>query len=419
MSEGMGGMGKWVIGTLLLFFVFISVPGLTWGSEKDGNTGLADAARLQESAPPQAAAESADALREETDLDYYIRRRLDRAHIPGLSAVIVKGGKIVWTGTYGWSRIVRQAVTSDTLFQVASVSKTVVAVAAMKAWEEGAFDLDEDINTYLPFKVKNPFASEKPITPRMLLTHTGTVRDQGNTMDSVYVWNRDSPISLGEFLKGYLTPGGRNYHPALNFYAENPGTVFHYSNIGAALAAYLVEVTTGMPFDTYCNRKIFQPLGMRETSWRLADLDNDHIAMPYGYDRLRRRYYPYGFYAYPDYPDGLLKTSAPQLARFLTMFINYGELEGVRILNRETVEEMRRVQNPAVDPRQGILWFYKELAGWKLLGHNGADIGVTSEMFFRPEDGVGVILLMNGDCTLFDEKVIKELETRLFKEAGA
>ncbi|MCL6583757.1 MAG: beta-lactamase family protein [bacterium] len=427
MSEG---MGKWmVVATVVLFLLIMVImvgQRLILNGQWDGNIALAEPlAELHESGQQQVTAESVESAAalsqvsttDETDLDSFIKKSLDRANIPALSAAIVKGGKIVWSRAYGWSRVGIQPASSQTLFQIASVSKTVLAVAAMKAWEEGAFDLDQDINTYLPFKVKNPFAPNQSITPRMLLTHTATIRDQGKTMDSAYVWDRDSPIGLGEFLKDYLTPGGRHYNPVLNFYAESPGSAFHYSNIGATLAAYLVEVTTGLPFDLYCQQKIFQPLGMKETSWRLADLDHSHIAMPYGYDRLRRRYYPYGLYAYPDYPDGLLKTSAPQLARFLLMFINYGQLEGVRILNRETVEEMRRVQNPAVDPQQGILWYYKKLSGWKLLGHNGADMGVGAEMFFRPEDGLGVILLMNGDRTLFNEKIIRELEIRLFKEA--
>ncbi|MEW5803379.1 MAG: serine hydrolase domain-containing protein [bacterium] len=422
MSEGKG-RGKWVVATLALFFMFIHVAGLTWGSERERSSRLARPShfhvpgRSRSLAKETVDAYDAQDLDTESDLDSYIQQRLDKVNIPGLSALIVKDGKIAWSGAYGWARIGRQPVTTDTVFQLASVSKTIVAVAVMKAWEEGRFDLDEDINRYLPFSVRNPRAPVKPITTRMLLTHTSSIRDRANVMDSAYVWNRDSPVSLGQFLEDYFTSGRWGFGSRRSFYSEDPGTAFHYSNIGAALAAYLVEATSGVPFDTYCNLKIFQPLGMEETSWRLSDLDDSHLAMPYGYDSQRRRYTAYGFYGYPDYPDGLLRSSAPQLARFLNMFIQYGELDGVRILKKETVEEMRRVQNPSIDPQGGLIWYYKELSGWRLLGHNGGDMGITTEMFFRPDDGAGIILLMNGDCTPSVDRFIKDIQTRLFKEA--
>ena len=412
------GRGKWIVGSLALLFLFIGSSGLTWGNNRDRGARFADNADLY--GLSQALEFPADVLNPQSDLDSYIKNQLNRAHIPGLSAAIVKDGKIAWAGAYGWALIGKQPVTTDTLFQLASVSKTIVAVAAMKAWEEGAFGLDDDINTYLPFKVRNPHAPDKPITARMLLTHTSSVRDRGDIMNfGYYAWNRDSSVSLGRFLEDYFTPGGWTAGSGRSFYAENPGTAYHYSNIGTTLAAYLVEVTSGIPFDVYCNQKIFQPLDMTETSWRLSDLDTSRMAMPYGYEAYRRHYSAYGFYTYPDYPDGLLKTSAPQLARFLNMFIQYGELDGVRILKKETVEEMRRVQNPSIDPQGGIIWYYKDLSNWTLLGHNGGDMGVTTEMFFRPADGTGVILLMNGDCTPSVDRAIKDIQIRLFNEAAS
>jgi len=445
MSEG---RIQWIVGALALLFLFINLAGLTWGSTGEGISRFASLSQsphfdqsqavqsntLEELQPQfgeeSPGKESIDAYDDqsmdvhadrstESDLDSFIKSRLDKVHIPGLSAAIVKDGKIAWTGAYGFALIGKQPVTTDTIFQLASVSKAVVAVAVMKAWEEGEFDLDEDINTYLPFRVRNPHAPDIPITARMLLTHTSTIRDRGDIMNSAYyAWNIDSSVSLDRFLKDYFTLSSDNSNPGRSFYAEDPGTAYHYSNIGASLAAYLVEATTGIPFDTYCECKIFRPLGMEETSWQLADVDHSHLAMPYDYNVLCHHYSAYGFYAYPDYPDGLLKTSAPQLARFLNMFIQYGESDGVRILKKKTVEEIRRVQNPSIDPQGGILWYYKDLSGLRLLGHNGADMGVTTEMFFSPADGVGVILLMNGDCTLSVERAIKEIQIRLFKDAA-
>jgi CubicO group peptidase (beta-lactamase class C family) len=157
---------------------------------------------------------------------------------------------------------------------------------------------------------------------------------------------------------------------------------------------------------------------MTETSWHLAGLDQSHIAMPYGYNKMVHLYLPFGFYGIPYWPCGALRTSALQLANFLNMFIQSGELGGVRLLQPETVEEMRRVQYPDIAPQFGLIWYYKNLSGWTLLGHNGGVFGIATEMFLRPSDGVGVILLMNGNWTNINIPIIYQIESRLFKEAG-
>lgn len=214
-----------------------------------------------------------------------------------------------------------------------------------------------------------------------------------------------------------MAPGGAYYNPNRNYAQVAPGTAFSYSNFGASLAAYLVEAITGTPFDEYCKANIFQPLGMTETSYRFADLDLSHMAMPYGYNERTGRYHPYGFYGCPLYPAGWVITSAPQLARHLISFIQYGELDGVSILQPETVEEMQRIQYPDIAPQFGLFWYTKSLQGWELMGHNGGNYGVSTELFFRLEDGVGVILLMNGDWTNKNIRIIYEIEARLFREA--
>ncbi len=367
---------------------------------------------------PVPATSAASILPAEAPLDRYIEQQLAAAHMPGLSAMIVKNGRIVWSGTYGYSRVdLNKKVTSDTLFELASVSKTVIATAVMQLWEKGILNLDTDINTYLPFQVNNPNYPGAAITTRMLMTHTSSILDVDNVFLSEYVPG-DSPIALGQFLQDYLTPGGKYYSAELNYSKSAPGTASSYSNFGASLAAYIVEAITGIPFDQYCKTHIFQPLGMTETSYRFADLEKSRIAMPYGYRSITGDYHPYGFLGCPLYPAGWVITSAPQLARHLLAFMQYGEYDRVRILEPATVEEMRRIQFPGIAPGFGLFWYYKRLRAWELLGHNGGNYGVSTEMFFRPEDNVGVILLMNGDWTVQNIPIIYDVEARLFREAA-
>jgi CubicO group peptidase (beta-lactamase class C family) len=116
-------------------------------------------------------------------LDALLTANMAEAHMPGLAACIVKGGKVAWCNGYGLADIeANRAVTPDTVFLIASVSKTVTAVALMQLWENGAFELDDDVAMALPFAVDHP-SSGLPITYRGLLTHTASVRDNWDVIN--------------------------------------------------------------------------------------------------------------------------------------------------------------------------------------------------------------------------------------------
>ena len=287
-------------------------------------------------------------------LSRFVAGQMRIAHVPGLAAALVRDGDVAWSAGFGWASIAHEvAVTPETVFMLASVSKTLTATALMQVKEEGLLGLDDDVNGLLPFPVRNPSRLDAPITPRMLLTHTASIRDTWSVLGSVYT-HGDSPIPLGDFLRQYLTPGG-TYYRTSNFADEDPGTAYAYCN--TALAGYLVESTIGVPFDRRSRQRIFEPLGMRETSWHLAGLPAHDVATPYAYVPSTGGYRPYGQYGYPDYPDGQLRTSAAQLARFLSAFVDYGRFRGTRILEHDTAAEMRRDQVPAIVRGQGLIWY--------------------------------------------------------------
>lgn len=338
--------------------------------------------------------EGSSALLSDPDLSEFITERMGAARVPGLSAAIIRDGEVQAVGAWGLANVEEdRPVDTDTLFNLASVSKTFIAVAVMMAVEDGALDLDEDVSTWLPFDVEHPYSS-KAITLRMLMTHTSGISDNWDVLEDLYV-EGDSPIGLGEFLEGYLVRGGEYYDPDWNFDAD-PGEAADYSNVGASLAAYVVEAATGTPFDTYCERHIFAPLGMDDAGWHLSDLDTDQIAMPYGW--VGGAWEPYGFYGYPDYPDGNLRTTAPQLGRFLAAITAGGTLDGERLLKASSVASLLTSQVPDLEDLQGLMWYGWQLGDDEVWGHNGGDDGVATEILFRPTDGAGVVLLMNGDA---------------------
>jgi len=351
-------------------------------------------------------------------LDTYIRAKMAVAKVPGIAACIVKDGQVVWSSGYGWANLETQtAVTPDTVFMIASISKVVTGTSLMQLFEQGVFTLDGPVTDHLPFSVSNPNYPDEPITFRQILSHASSIQDNPVLLSAFYS-EGDSPIPLGLYLENYLSPGGVLYGPNRNFYDYAPGTAVNYSNIGFALCGYLVEAITGVSFADYCTQHLFVPLQMNETSWFLRDLDETQLAMPYQYDFKTRKYVAYGQYGYPDYPDGQLRTSARQLANFLIASINYGEFGSARILEQATAEEMRRVQYPELSSTTGLAWEYEEHNGETRLGHYGGDKGVTTAMWFRPSDGVGVIALANGDFSFpWQQKALLDILDRLFNEA--
>ncbi|SHF89126.1 serine hydrolase domain-containing protein [Streptoalloteichus hindustanus] len=352
-----------------------------------------------------------------TSLDDELRR----LKVPGLSVGIVKHGRLVCTGVAGQADVrENRPVTPDTLFIQASVTKTVTATALMRLHDQGKFRLDDDINNYLPFPVRNPNCRQKPITFRQLLTHTSSIKDfpDMGLLPTEQLLPQDSDIPLTDYLKSWLTPEGRNYDAGEVFHKDCPGEDYDYSNMGFVLAGELAQRIGGKGLDDLAREEIFTPLGMKETSYFRRSLDQNRMAMPF--DRTSSGFQALGHYGEPNWPDGMLRTSVPQLARFLLMFMGDGEYDGRRILSASTVAEMRKVQFPKLSKEQGLAWYYRNFEGRRhVLGHVGEDHGASSYMFFDPNDGSGVILLANGNWYKREESpAADKLASALFREAA-
>jgi len=392
--------------------------------------------------------------RNEAELINFIEDIIESDNIPGLSVSVVEGEYIVWNKAFGMANVEEGIMVSDsTMFMLASVSKTVTATALMKLWESGLINLNQNINSYLPFEVRHPDFPLIPITPKMLLSHTSGIKDNWGVMP---YYEGDSDIELSVYLEEYLVPGGDFYNQNLNFTNNAPGTNFSYSNIGAALIGYLVEAISSQPFNEYCNQHIFEPLDM-SGRWFLSELDISNIAIPYevssdgsgnscydigcgvfnssnpcqcdevcnyygdccdDYEQVCGEdgtgdgvgFSPIDHYGYSDYPSGQLRISSLDLAKFLVLYSNGGIYKDIRILEEETVEYMKSIPYPNIDSQQAFIWYYKNQAGRSLFGHNGGDKAVSAEMFISLSDQLGVIVLAN--CANYGS--IIEIENAIF-----
>ena len=346
------------------------------------------------------AAAATVATAQSESLDTSIRRHMADAGIMGIGAAIIVDGKRVWSKGYGWADKAQQrAFTPDTVMNIGSISKTVTGMAMMRAVQDGKLSLDVDINAYLPFEIRNPFHPNAVITLRQLATHTASLTDRWTVYQDTYYYNGDEPEVLADFLRSYFAPEGAHYATE-NFLNYLPGTHREYSNIGAALAGYIVERAVGESLNSYTRRHFFEPLQMQNSSWLLSEIGaNRHATLYIAQNGLTT---PIPLYRSTTYPDGGLRTSVSDLSKLFITLLNGGSYNGTRILDQALVTEMLRFQyteanKPAnVDLREdnaGLFWSTK--FNVTRIGHGGSDPGLKTEMLASLDKDVGLVLFSN------------------------
>lgn len=328
----------------------------------------------------------------------------------GLAAALIVDKKVVWSKGYGFAdKESGRPFTTNTIINLASIGKVFTGVCLMKAVEAGKLSLDEDINHYLPFQVRNPAFPDDKITLRHIATHTSGITDRTPVYDSTYFYGGDSPEPLEQFLQDYFLPQGRFYAKD-NFLPHKPGTYREYSNIAAALAGYIIERVTGEQLNQYSRQHIFNPLGMKHTGWFLREIDVKNHSSHYDMQNDTLKKIP--LYGLTTYPDGGVRSSVNELSRFFIAMLNNGEYNGKRILTRESVAEMTRYQfTPANKPanvniqklNSGLFWATKQ--GATRIGHGGTDPGVKTEMLSDLSKEVAVIIFTN--TTLSDKNLFR------------
>src|SRR5688572_19940091 len=205
------------------------------------------------------------------ELDRFVEQRMSDGGIAGLGAAIIVDKKVGGTKAYGFADRARAVpFTPDTVMNIGSISKTITGAALMRAVQEGKLSLDEDINTYLPFKVVNPHNPSATITLRHLATHTSGITDRWEVLEKTYRYG-DAPEPLDDFVRSYFTPGEAGYSRD-NFLNFKPGTRREYSNVGADLAGFIVELAVGEKLSSYTKRHFFTPLRMDNTGWLLSEI---------------------------------------------------------------------------------------------------------------------------------------------------
>jgi len=344
----------------------------------------------------------------------------EQGFLNGFSVSIVNKDSIVYQNAFGYANVDSQKLYSvNTIQNIASISKTLIGIALLKAQELGKLNLDDPINKYLPYEVINPYYPNEEITIRHLATHTSSIKDTEFYSNKSYVLKNDvkalsddvnsmyvklnlpeSYISMSEFLKKVLSEHGEWYQDT-GFLKNNPGALFEYSNVGATLAAVILEIATGETFKDFTSTYILKPLEMTETGWSFEDID----LLQYSKLYLKTKS-EIPLYRLITFPDGGLITSTYDLSKYLIELINGYSGTG-RLLNKESYNEFFRKQlkeknfsNPKGENKGIFVAFSTE----GNIGHSGSDPGVSTYMFFNPISKKGNILFVNTDLGLEGEK---------------
>ncbi len=333
-----------------------------------------------------------------------------KSNWPGFALAIIKNDSIVFSNGYGFANAQNKIPYSvETIQPIGSISKTFIGFAVMKAIEQEYFTLETPINDILPFKIINPYFPNAVIKIKHLVTHTSGLVDKETTYMAAYNEGKKPLMELSIFLKEYYSAEGKFYSKE-NFYNAEPNKVYNYTNIGAALAAYLIEVKSKMSFEDYTAKYIFEPLKMIDTHWFYNEAKSKKYATLYEinnndsvpFKNLLNNDRSVKTYSCITYPDGSLKTSVTDLSRYLIAMVK-GYANNSTLLKKESFEKLFKKQFSDADmplnmdtkePNRAVFWAYNKKG--KIM-HTGSDIGVTAFISFEPDTKIGRVILINAD----------------------
>jgi CubicO group peptidase (beta-lactamase class C family) len=321
---------------------------------------------------------------------------VDKHELAGAVALVADKDKVLSVQTFGFADIAgKRAMKPDALFWIASQSKAMTATAVMMLLDEGKIALDDPVEKYLPEFRGQMVVAEKdnehtllrkprhPITIREVLSHMS-----GLPFKSAVEEPTLDGLPLAAAVRSYaMTP-----------LQTEPGTHYQYSNAGINTAARVLEVVSGMKYEDFMQRRLFGPLGMKDTTFWPTKKQAQRIAKSYRPDpaktnlvetRIDQLIYPLTdrIHRFP-MPAGGLFSTAQDTALFCRMLLNGGELNGRRYLSEAAFKELTKRQTPPSVPES---YGFGLAVGPDWFGHGGA---FATNMEIRTRQGLVLIWMV-------------------------
>ncbi len=359
-------------------------------------------------------------------IDKIFKDYADSNHLPGVAYGLVVDGKLVYKGNIGYTDIEKKIpVTSSSLFRIASMSKSFTCMAILKLRDEGKLNLDDPAYLYIPElkNLKYPTADAPYITIRHLMTHGAGFPEDNPWGDRQLA---DTDKDLMEFIGKQIS------------FSNPPGIAYEYSNLGFALQGKIITVVSGMAYQDYIKKNIFEPLGMKTTTYEYADVAPDKLA--HGYRWLNEKWNEEELLH--DTKDGswgamgAMISSIDEFANYMAFHLSAWPPNNAKDngpIKRSSIREMHHPWrwngfNPNYkypDGRScaittaycyGLGWL-KDCEGRTYISHSGGLPGFGSQWRIMPDYGIGIVSFANRTYSPMGFVNLKILDT-IIKIAG-
>jgi len=358
-------------------------------------------------AAPPIAAHALEKADLEAFFDGIVPLQLERSDVAGATVLVMKDGKDLLRKGYGFSDVAKKKPVDPetTMFRLASISKLFTWISVMQLAEQGKLDIDADVNKYLDFQIAPAFG--KPVTLRNLMTHTGGFEEE---IRDILLIDPKQAAPLRDFL---IANQPRRIFPS--------GEVPAYSNYGVGLGGYIVQRVSGEPFEQYVAEHIFQPLGMKHSSFK-QPLAEDLLPFPSDGYRNNTEKPAVGFEIFNPAPAGGVSSTASDMGRFAQALLNGGEWEGHRILKTETLAAMWTKQFSASDALPAMcMGFYQTWRnGLRFVGHGGDLIAFHSLFLLEPKEKLVIFISYNsaGSASKTRTEILTAFADRYYPYTG-
>ena len=328
----------------------------------------------------------------------------------GLAVAVVKDWRIVYHQEFGVANLeTGEPVKENSLFRIASISKSFSATSIMQLKEKGLVTLDTDVSSLAGFPIRNPKFPDKVITLEMLLSHTSSLNDSEGYFDLDVVNPATNP----------------NWARCYNDY--EPGSGYEYCNLNFNLVGTFIEKLSGERFDQYVVHHVLEPLGLYG-GYCVDSLDASRFVSLYQYEdgvfqeqtsayaprSERIANYRFGYDTPVFSPTGGMKISACDLARYMMMHMGWGTApDGTKIMEEEDSRSMQ-TERSAPEHYGLALWHdFDKIPGVELVGHTGGAYGLRSAMFWAPDRSFGLVCISSGARGDFEDEQSGVLEGAL------
>ncbi len=325
------------------------------------------------------------------DLDRIIIEYINGEFVPGLSVGVVYNDEVIYTKGFGVKNVdTKEPIDENSLFHMASVSKTFVATGIMQLVQQGKIHLDKYVIEYLPyFKLKDD--RYKKITIRQLLTHISGMPDEDD-----YEW--DKPRYNEDALERYVKSiSGREL-------MWEPGEKFAYSNIAYEILGNVIEKVSGMSFEKYMKENILNVVQMKESNFFKPLVSKELLTSPHvldiknGYGATVSEVFPYNR---AHGPSSTLCSNVVEMCNYAIANMKVGKFKENKILEAHSYLELWRKHASTgwggYTSEIGLAWFLGEYKGNKVRSHSGMDTGFRSNLIILPERGIAVVIMINSD----------------------